>query len=196
MASTGEEGRPPIRVSFALFDAFTAMLTVISILAALYSGKRPCYIELPMYDVSIFSMCYVPIIYLLTGKKPKRMGSAHPSIVPYQAFMDCNGKYFIVAAANDRLWQAMCKALGLKHLAEDPKFKTNADRVKNRNELIPILEKTFKEKPREYWIKVLEAVGVPVAPVYELDEVFRDEYIKNSGIVAVSYTHLTLPTKA
>ncbi len=183
MATSGEEGRPPIRVSFALFDAFTAMLTVISILAALYSGKRPCYIELPMYDVSIFSMCYVPIIYLLTGKKPKRMGSAHPSIVPYQAFMDCNGKYFIVAAANDRLWQAMCKALGLKHLAEDPKFKTNADRVKNRNELIPILEKTFKEKPREYWIKVLEAVGVPVAPVYELDEVFRDEYIKNSGIV-------------
>jgi len=183
MTTTGEEGRPPVRVSFALFDVFTAMMAVINILAALYTNTRPCYIELPMYDVSVFSMCYIPMIYLLTGRKPKRMGSAHPSIVPYQAFRDRNGKYFIVAAANDRLWQALCKALGLEHLINDPRFKTNKDRVKNRNLLIPLLEEVFKKKPREYWIKILEEAGVPSAPVYELDEVFNDIYIKNSGII-------------
>jgi len=171
MTTTGEEGRPPVRVSFALFDVFTAMMAVINILVALYTNTRPCYIELPMYDVSVFSMCYIPMIYLLTGRKPKRMGSAHPSIVPYQAFRDRNGKYFIVAAANDRLWQALCKALGLEHLINDPRFKTNKDRVKNRNLLIPLLEEVFKKKPREYWIKILEEAGVPSAPVYELDEV-------------------------
>ncbi len=191
MASTGEEGRPPVRVSFALFDVFTAMMAVINILGALYSGKRPCYIELPMYDVSVFSMCYVPIMYLLTGKKPKRMGSAHPSIVPYQAFMDSNGRYFIVAAANDRLWRSMCKAMGLEDLMEDPRFKTNADRVKNRDQLIPLLEKIFKEKPREYWIELLEKAGVPVAPVYEINEVFEDPYIMNCGIL-VKMRHTTL----
>ena len=191
MMATGEEGRPPIRVSFALFDVFTAMMAVINILTALYTNTRPCYIELPMYDVSVFSMCYIPMIYLLTGRKPKRMGSAHPSIVPYQAFRDCNGKYFIVAAANDRLWQALCKALGLEHLANDPRFKTNKDRVKNRNLLIPLLEEVFKKKPREYWIKILEEAGVPTAPVYELDEVFNDVYIKNSGII-VELSHSKL----
>jgi len=183
MASTGEEGHPPVRVSFALFDVFTAMMAVINILAVLYSGNRPAYIELPMYDVSVFSMCYVPVMYLLTGRKPRRMGSGHPSIVPYQAFMDSNGRYFIVAAANDRLWRQMCKALGLEELIDDPRFRTNADRVRNRDQLIPLLEKIFREKPREYWIKVLGEAGVPVAPVYEVDEVFNDPYIRDSGII-------------
>ncbi len=183
MASTGEEGRPPVRVSFALFDVFTAMMAVISILSTLYADRRPCYIELPMYEVSIFSMCYIPVMYLLTGRKPRRMGSGHPSIVPYQAFMDSEGRYFIVAAANDRLWRAMCSALELNELVDDPRFKTNADRVRNRGELIPLLEKLFREKPRSYWIELLEKAGVPVAPVYEVDEVFSDEYIRESGLV-------------
>jgi len=191
MTTTGEEGRPPIRVSFALFDVITGLIASIHILAALYADKRPCYIEVSMYDAAVFSMCYVPMIYLLTRRKPPRMGSAHPSIVPYQAFRDSRGKYFIVAAANDRLWQAMCKALGLEDLANDPRFRTNPDRVKNRNALIPILEEIFSKKPREYWIEILEKVKVPVAPVYEIDEVFSDIHIKTSGIVTkMSHTKL------
>ncbi len=183
MSTTGEEGRPPVRVSFALFDVITGLLATTYILAALYSGKRPVKIEIPMLDAAIFSMCYVPMIYLLTGRKPPRMGSAHPSIVPYQAFKGSDDKWFIVAAANDRLWQALCKALGLEHLANDPRFKTNPDRVKNRDELIPILQRVFLQKPRDYWLKVLEEAGVPVAPVYELDEVFTDPYVVQSKIV-------------
>jgi formyl-CoA transferase len=176
MASTGEEGRPPVRVSFALFDVITGLMAVVYALSALRSSERPVYIEVPLYDTAVFSMVYVPLIYLLTGRKPKRMGSAHPSIVPYQAFRAGDGKWFIVAAANDRHWRNMCMAIGRPDLAEDPRFRTNPDRVKNRGELIPLLEKVFASKPREYWLKTLEEAGVPVAPVYEVDEVFADDY--------------------
>jgi len=188
MATTGEENRPPVRVSFALFDVITGMMAVIYTLAALYSNIRPVKIEIPMFDTAVFSMCYVPMIYLLTGKKVRRMGSAHPSIVPYQAFQDRDGKWFIVAAANDRLWQLMCKALGRPDLAEDPRFKTNADRVAHREELVKILQDLFSSNTREYWVKLLEENGVPSAPVYEIDEVFSDPYVKTGGIV-LKITH-------
>lgn len=188
MASTGEEGRPPVRVSFALFDVMTGYLAALNIVAALLAKKEgkvrgSVYIEVPMYDTAIYSMVYIPIIYLMTGRKPKRMGSAHPSIVPYQAFEAGDGRYFILAAANDRLWEKACKALGKHELAEDPRFKTNLDRVKNREELIEILQEIFSKKPRDYWIKLFRKYGVPVAPVYEVDEVFEDPHVKSRRIV-------------
>lgn len=183
MSTTGEEGRPPVRVSFALFDVMTGMLATIYTLAALYSGKRPVKIEVPMFDVAVFSMCYVPIMYLTTGRKPKRPGHAHPSMVPYQAFTDSNGKWFVVAAANDRLWRSLCEALGIPQLADDPMFKTNAERVVNRDKLIPILENIFRGNTREHWISLLEKHGVPAAPVYDVDEVFKDPYVIAEDIV-------------
>ena len=188
MATTGEEERPPVRVSFALFDVMTSMMAVIYALAALISNTKPVKIEIPMFDVALFSMCYVPMIYLLTGRKVKRMGSGHPSIVPYQAFQDKDGKWFIVAAANDRLWESLCRVLGRPDLAEDPRFKTNADRVANREVLVKILQEIFQGNTREYWIKLLEEGGVPVAPVYEIDEVFNDPYTK-TGDVTTRITH-------
>ncbi|RLG88151.1 MAG: CoA transferase [Thermoprotei archaeon] len=183
MMSTGEEGAPPVRVAFALFDILTGYSAVTHILAALYANKRPTYIEVSMYDAAVFSMVYIPIIYLMSGKVPKRLGSGHPSIVPYQAFRDSEGKYFIVAAANDRLWRSLCDALGLKELAEDPRFRTNPDRVRNREVLIKILDEVFSKRSREEWIKLLEEYGVPVAPAYTIDEVFKDPHIRSSGIL-------------
>ena len=183
MLTTGDENNPPVRVSFALFDVLAGMMAVIYTLAALTAGKRPVKIEVPMYDTAIFSMCYVPIIYLATGIKPKRMGHAHPSIVPYQAFRDVNGKWFIVAAANDRLWRLLCNAIGRPELADDPRFKTNADRVANREALIKILQEVFKNNTRDHWIKKLEENGIPASPVYDIDEVFRDPYVVQGDIV-------------
>jgi formyl-CoA transferase len=183
MTTTGEEGSPPVRVSFALFDVITGLSIVNYILAGLYSGIRPLRIEVPMYDAAIFSMCYVPMMYLTTGRKPRRMGHAHPSMVPYQAFRDKHGKWFIVAAANDRLWLNLCKAIGREDLASDPRFATNPERVKNRDELVKILQEIFHGNTREFWIETLSKSGVPAAPVYEIDEVFEDPYVKNQGIV-------------
>ncbi|MCE4602210.1 MAG: CoA transferase [Desulfurococcales archaeon] len=176
MASTGEEERPPVRVSFALFDIITGLLASTYILAGLNTSERPLYIETYLYDAAIFAMSYIPMIYLITGSKPRRMGSGHPSIVPYQAFQTGDGKWMIIAAANDRLWARLCKAIGRGDLARDPRFRTNPDRVRNRGQLIPLLEEIFKTRPRREWIEILRSHGVPAAPVYDVDEVFKDPY--------------------
>ena len=123
------------------------------------------------------------MIFLLSNEKPKRMGSAHPSIVPYQAFRASDGKYFIVAAANDKHWRRLCEAIGLIELANDPRFKTNPDRVRNRDALINVLSKIFSKKPRDYWVKLLISRGIPAAPVYEIDEVFNDPHVRMRKLV-------------
>ncbi len=176
MATTGEEGRPPVRCSFALFDIITGALAALYGVSALYSGRRPSYIEVSLFDAAVFAMSYIPMMYLLTGRKPPRMGSGHPSIVPYQAFQAGDGKWFILAAANDRHWRRFAEAIGRPELAEDPRFATNPDRVRNRDVLVPMLQEMFTSKPRDYWLRLLEEAGVPAAPVYELDELFSDPY--------------------
>jgi len=191
MASTGEEGRPPVRVSFALFDVMTGMLSGIYVLATLLGGDRPSYIEVSLYDAAVFSMCYLPTGFLLTGKRPPRVGSANPSMAPYQAFRDRDGRYFVMASANDRLWKSTCEALGEPALEGDPRFISNPDRIRNRGRLVEILQEKFSTQPREYWIELLEAAGVPAGPVNEIDEVFQDPWIRDSGLVT-KLVHKTL----
>ena len=194
MSTTGEEGRPPIRVSFALADIFTAYNAVANILAMyinrLKTGEGG-YIEVDLLDTLIYAMSYVPMIYLATGRIPKRYGSGHPSIVPYQAFECRDGKYLIVAVGNERHWEGLCRALGREDFINDERFKTNPDRVRNRDILIPILENIFRERDREEWIKILNRFNVPNGPVYSLDEVFKDPYIDESKIVDI-YRHSKL----
>ena len=186
MATTGERNRPPVRVSFALVDIFAGLFAVASILSSLYrrmiNGKG-AHIEVSLYDSIIAAMSYVPMMYLMKGYKAPRMGSAHPSIVPYQAFRCRDGKYLIVAVGNDRHWKSLCNALNLENLINDPRFKTNPDRVKNRKILAPLLENIFIKKSRADWLKILEDAGVPTGPVYEIDEVFNDNYVRLSHLV-------------
>jgi crotonobetainyl-CoA:carnitine CoA-transferase CaiB-like acyl-CoA transferase len=117
--------------------------------------------------------------YFATGIAPKRMGSAHPNIVPYQCFKARDGKYLTVAVGNDRIWKNFCEALGLENLAENPKFATNPKRVENKVKLIPLLEKAFLNKTRDEWIEILLKKGVPCGPIYVIDEVFRDPQIQH-----------------
>jgi len=182
MLSTGYEGEPPVRIPFALFDVYTGLMAALQAIAGLYTSVKPYYAEVYLYDTALFSMCYIPMIYLLTGRKPRRMGHQHPSISPYQAFQDRDGKWFVVAAANDRFFRKLCEAIGMAVLAEDPRFKTNPDRVRNMEELSAVLQSVFRERSRDEWIGVLRSYGVPAAPVYELDEVFSDEYVKREVV--------------
>jgi len=191
MATTGEEGRTPVRVSFALFDVMTGMLSGIYVLAVLLGGDRPSYIEVSLFDAAVFSMCYVPTGFLLTGKKPPRVGSANPSMAPYQAFRDRDGRYFVMASANDKLWKSTCAALGELSLERNPDFSTNPDRIRNRGKLAEILQERFSTQPREYWIELLEEAGVPAGPVNDIDEVFQDPWIRDSGLVT-KLDHKTL----
>lgn len=186
MTATGEEGRPPVRVAFALFDMIAGLIASNSILAALLERNRSgrgAYIEVSLYDSAVFAMSYIAMIYILTGKKPGRWGHAHPSIVPYQAFQCFDGKWLALAVTNERFWENLCRALGMGELCGDERFSSNPRRVENRNTLISILESKFREKPRDYWLKILEDNDVPCGPVYEVDEVFDDAHVKASGVV-------------
>lgn len=177
----------PVRVTFALFDIFAGMVAASSILAGLLKRKESgegIKIDINLFDTSLFSMSYIPMIYLTTGKIPiVRVTSAHPSIVPYQAFKCGDGKYVIIGVFNDKMWINLCKAIGLEELISDPRFKTNPDRVKYRNHLISLIQRKIKNYSRDELVELLRKYGVISGPVYSLDEVFNDEYIREAGIV-------------
>ena len=186
MGITGEPDGPPVRVGVAITDIGAGMWATIAILAALRVRKRDGagqYIDLSMMDGSVAWMTYVAGNYFATGKAPPRMGTAHPSIVPYQAFTASDGKSILLGGGNDRLFVALCEGLGLQDLPKDPHYTSNENRIKYRDVLIPLLENSFREKPRDEWIRILEALGVPVAPVYTIDEIFADEQILHRGML-------------
>ena len=186
MGVTGEEGKPPVRIGVAMTDIGTGMYAVIGILSALFSrlitGKGQ-YVDVSMMDGSVSWMTYAAGNYFATGKNPERMGSAHPSIVPYQAFTAGDDKHLLIAAGNDRLFQMLCDGMNLDKLKQDERFQINEDRVKNRVELIPLLEQKFLSKKRDEWLDILKAIGFPCAPVYSIDEIFKDPQVLHRNML-------------
>src|SRR5438876_9952377 len=162
MSTTGEKGRPPIRVSVPVADiaaghyASTAILACLS--RRLVTGRGD-YIDIALYDSIVSWLTYLASYYFATGRQPPRMGSAHPSIVPYQAF-NCRDRELIVAVGNDAQWQALCHALGLEKLANLKEFNTNPQRVHNRKQLIQILSRPLKSQKASYWNRLFNKRGV------------------------------------
>jgi crotonobetainyl-CoA:carnitine CoA-transferase CaiB-like acyl-CoA transferase len=128
-------------------------------------------------------MTYIAGNYFATGNIPERMGTAHPSIVPYQAFKTGDDKYILIAGGNDRLFGVLCKIIGLEHLVNDSKYSLNESRVKNKDSLIPIIQNALMKKPRDAWLESLRDSGFPCAPVYSIDEVFADPQIHHRNMV-------------
>ena len=180
MGITGEAERPPVRIGVALSDIGAGMYAAIAILAALAARGRTDkgqWIDISLLDSTVSWMTYMAANYFATGKNPERMGSAHPTIVPYQCFETSEGQFITLAVGNDKLFQNLCKATRRESLAEDQRFSTNPNRVINRGQLIPILEEVFKQKPRDEWLRILTKEGVPAGPVYSMREVFSDPQI-------------------
>jgi crotonobetainyl-CoA:carnitine CoA-transferase CaiB-like acyl-CoA transferase len=120
--------------------------------------------------------------YMSNRELPQRQGSGVDMIVPYQAFAASDG-YMMVAAGNDNLFRRLCAALDRPGLAEDPRFRTNGDRVVHRAELVPILSEIFAARPRAEWAQLLEAAGIPNGPIHTLDQVVADAQVKTLGII-------------
>jgi len=196
MSTTGEERRPPIRVSIPVADiaaghyASTAILACLS--RRLVTGRGE-FIDISLYDSILSWLTYLASYYFATGKQPSRMGSAHPSIVPYQAF-DCKDQPLIIAVGNDSQWQKLCRAINLEKLSTDRRFRTNPDRVRNRTKLIPIISRRLKKSNASFWNTLLSHNGVPSAPVYRIEDVVRDPQVKHRHIFAVSKNGLPMLT--
>jgi crotonobetainyl-CoA:carnitine CoA-transferase CaiB-like acyl-CoA transferase len=185
MASTGEKGRPPIRMSVPVADIAAGHYASTAILAALSRRLvtgRGDYIDVSLHDSIVSWLTYLASYYFATGKEPERLGSAHPSIVPYQAFR-CKDAYLVLAIGNDHQWTNFCRATGQERLLADRRFSTNPLRVKNRQILIPVLERMFRRRTSKNWHRILARAQVPATPVFSIRDVARDPQVRKRRMI-------------
>jgi crotonobetainyl-CoA:carnitine CoA-transferase CaiB-like acyl-CoA transferase len=185
MSLLGEDGRPPVRVGVSIIDIATGMWSVIAVLAALQERQRTGrggVVDTSLYETTLGWMTLPISAYLANGEIPRRHGSGIEQIVPYQAFETADG-HMMVAAGSDNLFRRLCDAIGRPGLAEEPRFRTNADRVVNRRELVPILSDIFRTAPITVWAERLDAAGIPNSPIQTLDQVVTDPQTAALGII-------------
>lgn len=184
MDLTGDPAAEPQKVGVAWIDIFTGLYGVIAVQAALAerarSGKGQ-QIDLSLLDCGVAVLANQATNHLLGGVLPKRLGNAHPNIVPYQLFPASDG-HLIIACGNDRQFAALCRALDLTALGDNPNFATNPGRVENRNELVPLIGQATEQLPRADLISRLEAAGVPVGPVNSVAEALAEPQIEARGM--------------
>src|SRR5690606_29137968 len=136
---------------------------------------------LALLDVQVACLANQAMNYLVSGVAPRRMGNAHPNIVPYQAFPTADGD-MVLTIGNDRQWAAFCELAGKPEWATDERFATNAARVAHRDVLIPLLRQTTVQKTTDEWVAALEAAGVPGGPINDLARVFADPQLVHRGM--------------
>jgi crotonobetainyl-CoA:carnitine CoA-transferase CaiB-like acyl-CoA transferase len=179
MSITGESGRPPVRMGIPIGDLGGSLFCAFAISAALYArektgvGRR---IDISLTDCLVSLLTYVGQYYLIDGEVPGPIGSAHQSVVPYQAFTT-KDIYIVVAVFVEKFWRSFCTVLGIEELVDDPRFADNDHRREHRGELIPILEQILLTKPGDEWLRLLSEAGVPCSPINTLDRVFADAQV-------------------
>ncbi|HBZ93658.1 MAG TPA: CoA transferase, partial [Pseudomonas sp.] len=176
----GEEGAGPVKVGVALTDILTGLYATVGVLAAQNQREQSGvgqHIDVALLDVQVACLANQAMNYLATGVSPKRLGNAHPNIVPYQDFPSADGN-FILAVGNDGQFRKFCEVAGIAQLADDPRFASNKARVAHRVELIPLLRQATVFKTTAQWIELLEQAGVPCGPINDLQQVFADPQVQ------------------
>jgi crotonobetainyl-CoA:carnitine CoA-transferase CaiB-like acyl-CoA transferase len=192
MSVTGAADGEPQKVGVAVADLFTGMYATVAILAALRHRDATGdgqVIDLALLDTQVAMLANLGSHYLVGGEVPPRQGNAHANIVPYQVFAVADG-HLIVAVGNDRQFARLCELLDLAVLAGDPRYATNAARVRHRDVLVPLLQDAFRARARRVWLASLEAAGIPCGPVNDIADVFADPQVRARGMVGhVEHPH-------
>jgi formyl-CoA transferase/CoA:oxalate CoA-transferase len=177
MSVTGEPGRPPAKCGLPVTDIGCGMWAAMGILLALTARQRSGEgqrVDTSLFEVPLAWGSWHAARYLATGEVVGPLGSAHPSSAPYQAFQGSDGAWFVLAGGVQHLWERLCKIVDRPDLVADPRFATNADRVRHaaaiEAELVPI----FQGRPAAEWIAACEAEGIPAGPVNRLDAAYAD----------------------
>jgi crotonobetainyl-CoA:carnitine CoA-transferase CaiB-like acyl-CoA transferase len=179
MDLTGAPDGEPQKIGVAFADIFTGVYATTAILAALnrrHATGVGAFIDMALLDTQVAVLANQAMNYLVSGTPPRRLGNAHPNIVPYQVFATADG-YIIIASGNDGQFARLCARLGLSTLAADSRFQTNAGRVANRAALAPLIEAETAQRSSAALLAELEAAGVPAGPVNRLDQVFADAQV-------------------
>jgi crotonobetainyl-CoA:carnitine CoA-transferase CaiB-like acyl-CoA transferase len=197
MSVTGERddlpGGGPQKVGVAVADLFTGMYATVAILAALRhrdaTGEGQV-IDMALLDTQVAMLANLGANYLTTGVAPQRVGNAHQNIVPYQVFETADG-HMILAVGNDTQYAKFCNVAGRPDLALDPRFIKNADRVRHRAALVPLLAEVLKTRTKHDWLSALEAAKVPCGAINDLGEVFADPHVQSRGMTVTMPHPLT-----
>ncbi|MCK4642472.1 CoA transferase [bacterium] len=180
MSITGEAGGQPVRVGTSVGDITAALFTVNGISAALYHREKTgegAFIDVAMLDSQVAILENAIVRYVTSGESPTPLGTRHPSITPFQGFTT-KDSYIIIAAGNDRLWEALCRALKREELLDSDDYKTNDLRTENHDKLIPELEKTILSKTTQEWMDILSDAKVPSSPINDVSGVFANPQVK------------------
>jgi crotonobetainyl-CoA:carnitine CoA-transferase CaiB-like acyl-CoA transferase len=182
---TGEPGRPGVRVGSSLIDQGTGTWAALGVLAALLERERTgegCVVDVSLYETAIGYIGYHLAGYLADGTIPTGEGTRFPMVAPYQVMATRDGE-LMVAGGNDRLFRAICDVLDLQELVDDPRFRANADRVRNREELVALLEERLRTQGSATWRERLTAAGVPTAAVADVRDVAESPQTAALGIL-------------
>jgi formyl-CoA transferase len=195
MGITGERGGAPCKVGVAITDVLTGVSAAGAITTALFHRERTGegqYVDCALLDVQVAGLANIGSNWLVAGREASRWGTAHESIVPYQVF-DTRDRPIAIAAANQKLWASLCKALGRPEWLEDPRFESNPSRVKNREALLELVCARLRERTCDDWMEVLVAAAVPCGPVNDMQHVFSDPQVLHRHMVA-EVAHPTIGT--
>jgi crotonobetainyl-CoA:carnitine CoA-transferase CaiB-like acyl-CoA transferase len=185
ISMTGEPGRPGVRVGSSLIDMGTGMWSALGIAAALLERDRTgegAIVDTSLYEAALAYVGYHLVGYLADGTVPTREGTVFPMVAPYQVLPTSDGE-LMVAGGNDRLFAALCGVLELSGLVADTRFRTNRDRVRNREQLVAILSERLRTRPSSEWLGLLKDAGVPAAPVADIAEVGESEQTRALGML-------------
>ena len=188
MSVTGErDDRPgggPQKAGVAITDLMTGMYTSVALLAALAHRERTGegqHVDACLLDSSVAMMAVMNMNYLVSGVAPQRAGNAHQNIVPYQVFACADG-HLILAVGNDGQFRKFCDVAGVPEWAADPRFATNAARVRQRETIVPLIDAVMRTRTQSAWLAQLEAAGIPCGPINAIDQVFDDPHVKARGM--------------
>ncbi|MGH8194374.1 MAG: CaiB/BaiF CoA transferase family protein [Woeseiaceae bacterium] len=183
--SPDEEGGQPQKVGVAVSDIMAGMYAVTAILAALQARHRTGrgqHIDIPLYDSQVAWLANQGMNYLIGGEVPRRLGTAHPNIVPYQSFATSDG-HLMLAVGNDRQFRACVECLGVPELADAPEFSTNEARVGHRRELVAVLAGRFRLQTTAEWAERLRRCRVPAGPINDLASVLAGPHAEERALV-------------
>ena len=187
MSITGEGGAEsagPLKVGVGIADIMCGMYATVAVLAAVearHKTGKGQHIDISLLDSQIAWLANQGVSYLVSGETPQPLGNAHPTIVPYETF-PASDHAFILAVGNDAQFARFCAVAGCPALSDDPRFSKNADRVRNRAALIPLLQDITRARSAADWISTLETAGVPCGPINTIPEVFDDPQVQHRGM--------------
>jgi crotonobetainyl-CoA:carnitine CoA-transferase CaiB-like acyl-CoA transferase len=186
MSITGEPDGPPVRCGVSVLDLMTGTLCALGVVCALYQRSRTGLgqrIDGSLLASAVALMNFQAEGYLLAGVVPRALGSGAPGTSPYRNFRCADNQWVFIAGANDNLWKRLAGAIGLGSLAEDPRYATNMERVKNRVELEKIVQEAIGRFDRGPLLKILEEAGVPATPVNRVDQALEDPQVKAQNMI-------------